>query len=63
MRKTCRSRRNVLYFLYFFRKGGLAVAMRQCFTLRAPVTVLQGVGEKKAQAFARLGIETLGDLL
>ena len=63
MRKTCRSRSNVLYFLYFFRKGGLAVAMRQCFTLRAPVTVLQGVGEKKAQAFARLGIETLGDLL
>ena len=39
------------------------MTMPPSFSLRAPVTVLQGVGEKKAQAFSRLGVETLGDLL
>ncbi|GAB4576139.1 MAG: hypothetical protein Kow0077_31130 [Anaerolineae bacterium] len=31
--------------------------------LDAPVTVIEGVGEKMAEKFARLGVQTVGDLL
>ena len=31
--------------------------------MQTPITVLPGIGEKKAAAFRKLGIHTLGDLL
>ena len=40
-----------------FEKGGIFM------DLNSPLTVLKGVGEKRAKIYAKLGIETVGDLL
>ena len=37
--------------------------MQQSLHLTDPVAALRGIGEKKAAAFARLGVRTIGDLL
>ena len=37
--------------------------MQQSLHLTDPVAALRGIGEKKAAAFARLGVRIIGDLL
>lgn len=45
------------------RKGGLPLMSTDRITHLSPVTVLPGVGKVRADAYARLEIQTLGDLL
>ena len=40
-----------------------SIAMARMRELEQPLTVLQGIGERRAEVFARLGIQTLADLL
>ena len=41
----------------------LAAGLRQLQELEQPVMALQGIGERRAEAFARLGVKTKADLL